>query len=68
FSEKYGVRYYLNAEEMVEQEKPDIVTIATKEEPRCQLTIMAARYGVMAIVAEKPMASNISEARRMVKV
>lgn len=67
FSEKFGVRYYLNAEEMVEREDPDIVSIVTREKPRCKLTLMAAKHGARAIVAEKPMASNVSEARSMVK-
>lgn len=66
-SEKYGVSHYLDAEEMVEREDPDIVSVVTKEKPRCKLALLAAKHGVKAIVAEKPMASNLSEARSMVE-
>lgn len=67
FAQKYGVTRYYDAEEMLDKESPDIVTVCTREEPRCALTIAAAERGAKGIVAEKPMAANIAEARQMVE-
>ena len=45
FAQKYGVTRYYDAEEMLDKESPDIVTVCTREEPRCALTIAAAERG-----------------------
>jgi len=68
FAEKYGAKAYYDAEEMLAKEKPDIVSIATREHPRCKLTELCAESGVKGIIAEKPMARTLDEAYRMVEV
>jgi predicted dehydrogenase len=67
-SADYGGKVYEDGLDMVAAEKPEVVCVCTREKPRAQLTIGCAELGVKGIVAEKPMASNIDEAREMVRV
>ena len=68
FGERYGVQaLYNDAEEMLRQEKPDIVAISTNTKGRADLTCYAVAYGAKGIVTEKPMAYTLEEADRMVK-
>jgi predicted dehydrogenase len=65
---EYGVKSYTDALAMLAQERPDVVCVCTREKPRAQLVIECARRGARGIVAEKPMAANLAEARDMVAV
>ncbi len=68
FSERYGIdALYEDAEEMLRQEKPDIVAVATNTKHRADLTCLAAECGAKGIFTEKPMAHTLEEADRMVK-
>ena len=68
FGERYGVQaLYNDAEEMLRQEKPDIVAISTNTKGRADLTCYAVACGAKGIVTEKPMAYTLEEADRMVK-
>jgi predicted dehydrogenase len=67
FGEKYGVAVYHDARKMLDEVRPDIVSIVTREHPRCKLTVMCAEAGVKAIIAEKPMARTLAEAYTMVE-
>ena len=64
----FGVKAYEDGIAMVEAEQPDVVCVCTREKPRAQLTIACADRGVKGIVAEKPMAADVNEAREMVRV
>lgn len=71
--EQFGNRYnvpksnqYTNYIEMIEQEEPDIVSVATQPEHRAEIVIYAAENGVKAIYAEKAMAASMDEAAAMV--
>ena len=69
FGERYNVtkaNQYTDYREMIEQEKPDIVSVATQPEHRAEIVIYAAEHGAKAIYAEKAMASSIDEAAAMV--
>lgn len=71
-SEKWGANFkisslYTNYEEMLEKEKPDIVSICTYVNSHCELVVKCAQSGVKAILCEKPMALNMDEANRMVE-
>lgn len=68
FGERYGVQaLYTDAMEMLRQEKPDIIAIATNTKGRADLTCYAVACGAKGIVTEKPMAYTLEEADRMVK-
>lgn len=71
--EHFGNRYnvaknnqYTDFREMLEKEKPDIVSVATQPEHRAEIVIYAAEHGVKAIYAEKAMAASMEEAAAMV--
>ena len=67
FGQKYGATVYYDAQKMLDEVKPDIVSIVTREHPRCKLTVMCAQSGVKGIIAEKPMARTLGEAYQMVE-
>jgi len=68
FSERYGIHaLYTDAEEMLRQEKPDIVAVCTNTKYRADLTCLAVKYGTKGILTEKPMAHTLAEADRMVQ-
>jgi len=58
---------YTDPDEMLEKEKPDIVSICTYVNSHCELTIKCAQSGVKGIICEKPMALNMEETYRMIE-
>lgn len=67
FKRRWGVSaLYKNLEEMVKQERPDIVSITTRPEPRAEITVALAELGVKAIFATKPMCRTLAEADTMI--
>ncbi len=70
FGKRYGVakeHQYVDYKEMVEREKPDIVSVATQPEPRSEIVVYLAEHGIKAIYAEKAMAASTREADAMVE-
>ena len=72
--EQAGARYgvprrsqYTDYKEMIDQEQPDILSVATQPEQRAEIVIYAAEHGVKAIYAEKAMAASMSGARAIVE-
>ena len=64
---RWGVpRGYQSYQEMIEAEKPDIVSIATPATVHAQITIWAAEHGVKGIYCEKAMCCSLREADHMV--
>src|SRR5438874_5298476 len=64
---EHGVpRMYATAEEMLDRERPDIVSICTWPPLRPQMTELACAAGVKALVAEKPMAVDLAGCDRMI--
>jgi len=59
------IGFHTDAAEMLEAEKPDIVSITTKHDAHAPLTIQCARAGVKGIYCEKPIAMNLGEADAM---
>jgi predicted dehydrogenase len=53
---------------MLEQERPDIVSVCTRTEDRCDVVLACAEAGVKSIYAEKPIAVSLADADRMVEV
>ncbi len=65
---RYGVpRGYTDYREMIDKEKPDIVSVTTPGTSHAEITIYAANHGVRAIYCEKAMASSPAEADAMVE-
>jgi UDP-N-acetylglucosamine 3-dehydrogenase len=63
---EHGIpRMYATAEELLERERPDIVSICTWPPLRPEMTELACARGVKAIVAEKPMAVDLAGCDRM---
>ena len=64
-SKRHGIRsFYTNAEEMLEKEKPDLVSVCV---PNCfhkEYTLMALNYGAN-VLCEKPLAFNFADAKEM---
>ena len=68
FCERWEVpASYTDYREMIESERPDIVSVCTPQESHPEIVIFAAEHGVRAILCEKPMAPSVVESDRMVK-
>ncbi|NUN92186.1 MAG: Gfo/Idh/MocA family oxidoreductase [Verrucomicrobiae bacterium] len=65
--DRFQVAGYADVEEMLDQAKPDLVSIVTQPRGRADLTRQVAAGKVKAIVAEKPMALTMAEADSMVE-
>ena len=59
---------YTDYNELLEKEDLDIVSIATWQGVRAEITIAAAKAGVKGILGEKPMAACLGEADDMIEV
>jgi len=58
---------YTDYREMIEKERPDIVSVTTHCVTHAEITIFAAEHGVKGIYCEKAMSSSVAEADRMVE-
>jgi predicted dehydrogenase len=65
-AERFSIpRTYAAAEEMLQREAPDLVSICLWHPLHAELTGLAARYRPRAILCEKPMATCLAEADAM---
>ena len=67
--QRYGVpadRQYTDYRRMIEAEKPEILSVATQPEHRCEIVVFAAAHGVRAIYAEKAFSASMADADAMV--
>ncbi len=64
-AEKYGIRHYANAEEMIEKEQPDIAHIVTWPDVRLGLMRTVARLEVPLCTTEKPLACGVGDWREL---
>ena len=62
----YGVKWYGDAQEMLDSEPLDGVIICSPDSLHCEHTLLALEHGVHVLV-EKPLATSLREAQRMVK-
>lgn len=58
---------YTDYREMIEKEKPDIVSIATRPIPHAEMVVFAAEHGVKGIYCDKPLCCSMNEADEMVE-
>ena len=71
YRQKWGIEsLYADYREMLERERPDILSICTTAKPRARILLDAveigASRGLKVIWAEKPMALSLEEADRMI--
>lgn len=67
FCRRWNVpRYYLAYREMIETEKPDIVSVGTDGSLHAEMSIFAIEHGVKGIYCEKPMCCSLAEADAIV--
>ncbi len=62
-----GPALYTDVEAMLAKEKPDIFSFCTHPNARLEFVQAGVRYGVKAIVTEKPMALSVQDARALCK-
>ncbi len=67
--EQFGSRYnvssdhwYTNYRDLIANEQPDILSIATQPEQRCEIILHAIEQGVRALYVEKPLCASVAEA------
>ena len=66
FGERRGVRaLYSDFQQLLRQERPDIVSVCTRSPEKAEITIAAAEAGVKAIIVEKALATSMAEADAM---
>ncbi len=66
FARRFGItNTYLDYREMIEREKPDIVSVTTPSLARAEPIIFAADHGVRGIYAEKGLCASLEEADRV---
>lgn len=58
-------RGYRDYRTMIEQERPDIVSIATRPATHREITVFAAEHGVRGVYCEKPLSGSMEEADAM---
>jgi predicted dehydrogenase len=65
FGERYGVgpsHLYTDYREMIERERPEILSVATQPEQRAEVILFAAERGVRALYVEKALCASMAEA------
>lgn len=65
FAERAGATTYADWKEMLDQEALDIVSVATYAPVHAEPTVDCAKQGVRAIYCEKPIATQLPDAERM---
>lgn len=58
--------YYTDYPRMLAEVRPDLVSIATSDHAHADLCVAAARAGARAILCEKPIATTLADADRMI--
>ena len=60
------VRLYTDYKEMLRQEQPELVSVVTPDHLHADITVAAAEGGAKAILCEKPIATTLADADRMI--
>ncbi len=68
FGQRAGVPTFENWQDMLASQKLDIVSVASYGPSHAELVEACARAGVRAIFCEKPMATRLADAERMIQV
>lgn len=65
-ADRYGCRFYTDYREMLEKEDIDAVSVCAPTKLHCEIAVRCMRAGKHVLI-EKPIATNVQEARRIVK-
>jgi len=60
------LRCYTDYQEMLEQEQPDLVSVATPDHLHADITVDACAGSARAVLCEKPIATTLADADRMI--
>ena len=60
------LRYYTDHKKMLKEEEPELISVVTSDHLHADITIDAAESGVRAISCEKPIATTLADADRMI--
>ncbi len=60
------MHYYRDYREMLDQEQPDIVSVATPDHLHADITVDAIQGSARAVLCEKPIATTLADADRMI--
>ena len=63
-----NIRYYSNVDKILKEENPDIVSICTWKDSHYSITRKCINFGIKTIVLEKPLATSISEGKKLIKL
>jgi len=66
FSQQYGCKWYADYNELLDEAKPDVVTICTPSGAHLEPTVAAAKRGVH-VLCEKPIEVNLERAEQMIQ-
>lgn len=66
FTLRTGSRAYADWRELLEREKPEIVSVATYSPQHAEVTVEAFAGGARVVYCEKPIATTLADAERMV--
>lgn len=61
------IRYYTDYRAMLAEERPDIVSVATPDHLHADFTVAATEEGARAVLCEKPIATTLADADRMIE-
>ena len=62
------IKFYTNLKNMLNEQKPKIVSIATWKDTHYKITKLCINFGIKVIVLEKPLAKNINQAKSLLKI
>lgn len=65
---KPGIAIYTDYREMLDKEHLDIVSVCSHTPTHAEITIESAKHKPKAILCEKPIASNVKDAKKMLEV
>ena len=60
-------KIYSSYEELFSHEKPDIVSIVTNGPTHAEISIIASIYGIPNILCEKPIATSVHDAKKLIE-
>jgi predicted dehydrogenase len=61
------VRIYEDFSELLRKETPDLVSVATPDHVHADVTVAAVAHGAQAVLCEKPIATSLADADRMIE-
>ena len=63
---RFGARAYTDAAELLQREAPELVSVATPDATHAELVELCLAADVRGVLAEKPLALNVDDARALV--